>query len=204
MEISIEQKKIKDLTDIDKLTNKLIILKTNSFEKINIKPNSLILCDIDDTLLRYKFNLEYFYKKTHDFLISINDYLDETDTKNIAENEFDDYRLLNEPYHTDKEGWENFTNRLKETNSKLIFITARSKEFTEKTKQQFTQNNVNYDEYDVHYTFEHKMSKASYIEKHININGYSNVYFIDDHEYTVKNVKKTFPNIICYLFKYVL
>jgi len=87
---------------------KLIIKKINSFNLIDVKENSLVLCDIDDTVLRFDLNLDDFYSSTEKYLKEINDYLDDEDTKIIASNEYNDYRDKNTPFHTDKNGFDNF------------------------------------------------------------------------------------------------
>ena len=183
---------------------KLIIKKTSSFGPININPNSLVLCDIDDTLIRYDLTLDDFVKKTRDYLISVNDYLDEEYTFCLAKDEFAEYRDSKCPYMTDKKGWDKMYNQIKETCSKLIFITARSIEYKEITRKHFESNELNYLDFDIHYTFEHSMSKAMYIQQYINMDGFDHIYFIDDQVSIVKNVKITFPQIECYIFKYCL
>jgi hypothetical protein len=182
---------------------KLKIFKIKSFNLVDIKQNSLILCDIDDTILRYQYNMDYFIEKSRREIVYITDNFNEEDIKFLAECEYEDHRYFTEPFYTDKEGFDNMLKKISETNSNLIFITARSNKSREKTKNQLEKIGIDINNYPIHFTFEYKISKAEYIKKYIYLTQFDNIYFIDDQVNNVKNVKITFPNFNCYLFKYI-
>jgi hypothetical protein len=183
---------------------KLIIKKVTSFSVISdmIKENTLVLCDIDETVLRYKKSLDDFYKESYEYLIKIDDFFDEEDTKNLALNEFYEYRESNIPFHTDKDGWDKMIDQIEKTNSKLVFITARSNASKNTTLEQLKSVGIESNKYEYHFTYDYKMSKGSYIENFIDINQFDNVFFIDDDENTTKIVKHKHNTIDCYLYKY--
>lgn len=183
------------------IPSNLKIYKTDTFEKIFIKPNSLILCDIDDTILRYEFKLDYFIEMARKDLLDTNDYIDEEDTRSLGLELFDEFRSLNKPFHTDSEGFKKLEKQIIDTGSTLIFVTARSCIYDEQTQKQLESIGIE-TKYPIHYTFEHKMSKADYIDKFIKTDSYSNIYFIDDFEPTVKLVKNKFPDANCIIFEY--
>ncbi len=191
-------------TNSEKTINstKLVLKKINSFNCIEIKEGSLVLCDIDDTVLRYDLTLDDFVISTKKHLEDINDYIDDEDTLAIASNEFANYREINVPYHTDKEGFENLEKKIIETNSKLYFITSRSNQFKTLTESQLELIGINSNKYPIHFTFNHKMSKAEFIEKFIETHEFTQVYFIDDLPTIVKQVKYKFPHFECFIYKY--
>jgi len=108
-------------------TTKLTVKVINTFDKIIPIEKSLILCDIDDTVLRYNLTFKDFYSKVKNELKYDGDYLDEKDINDCAMEEFNLYREKNVPFHTDGEGFRRLEQKILKTNSKLCFITSRSK-----------------------------------------------------------------------------
>jgi hypothetical protein len=84
--------------------------------------------------------------------------------------------------------------------NRLIFITARSALHEDRTVKHFSDIGLNYSNYDTHYTFEHKMSKGSYIKKFIDYENFDQVIFVDDHLETLEIVKQKHTKIECYQF----
>jgi hypothetical protein len=170
----------------------------NTFNNIEIKcVKTLIICDIDNTILCYEKNIEDFIK------IIKKDFPEFTENEIIedAVYMYNIYRCINKPLHTDFDGFINIKNRLNELDGNLIFLTARNSSSLSFTKKDFNNIGLNYDEYEIHYT-DNKISKGQYIEKYINIKDYNEVIFIDDYESYIKSVSDIFPQIKCYLFDY--
>jgi hypothetical protein len=176
------------------------LFKTRSFANIDIKPDSLVLCDIDDTVLTYPLDLTHWFNKTKAHLIAINDYWDDEDCWEIALNEFSDYRKVTKPIHTDDSGFKLMEDKISSTNGQLMFITARSTQYKEKTHQDLKAIGINWNSYPIHFTLDHKMSKAEYVGKFIDTSRYSQIYLIDDNVPTVKLMKLAFPHAQCYIF----
>ena len=170
----------------------------NSFDEIIITKNkSLILCDIDDTILRFSYNINHFYNNAKLLYPEVSD----NELVNRAERDFYIHRILNKPFHTDLNGFNNLCKRIKDMNGELIFVTARSYSSEEITKKHFKSLGVDYNKFKIHYVSS-KISKGDYIKKNINLEGCKEIIFIDDLDYNLKNVKKILPQIKCYKFVY--
>ena len=178
-------------------------IEINSFEQIDIKhPNTLVICDIDDTLLYFPGMGPKKYNEilSHYMSLCFQDFQTASEyTSNYWEKLF----LTTEPMHTDKLGFYNLLYRLNENNSGLCFLTARPghESNIEYTRQNFKSLNLNYDEFVVFYS--HKTPKGEYIKTSIDVSKYTNIIFIDDLNQNLSNVKLTFgDNVQCYKFKH--
>ena len=169
-----------------------------SFDEIIIaKNNPLILCDIDDTILRFNYNLVHFYNEAKILYPKASD----NELFNRANNDFYIYRILNRPFHTDLDGFNNLCERTQQVNGELMFITARSHFAEDTTKKQFKTIGIDYNKFKIHY-LSNTISKGDYIKKNINLEGREEIIFIDDQDYNLDNVKNILPQIKCYKFVY--
>ena len=132
----------------------------------------------------------------------MHDFLDDVDASVIAIEEFNNYREKNIPFHTEKEAFERLEKRMEETNSKLFFITSRGTKVKDKTITQLSSTGIDVNKYPIYFTFDEKITKAEYIDKFIDWKSYSHVFFIDDISFITKQVKKKFPDFLCYVYKY--
>jgi uncharacterized HAD superfamily protein len=142
----------------------------NTFNNIPILEKTLILCDIDDTLITTK-KIKLRSNK---------------DNQNVIH--------LHLPKYIDKEGFQNLLEKIKITNSRLIFITARSSRSTEFTYNQFKLLNIDNKIYPI--VFCGDTSKATIVKKYINVNSFSNVVFIDDLKHNLYHMKQEFGDRI--------
>jgi hypothetical protein len=173
----------------------------NTFNDISItKENTLILCDIDDTVLTFKHldkDFMYFYNMIkQDFPDEDIDFI-----VNEARDFYNTYRSYNKPIHTDYEGFTNMVTKLKNKNSNICFLTARNEEFKDYTKKDLNNIGINYDDFIIYFTGD-KMSKGEYIKNNINLENINEIIFIDDYDNYLKSVIDLYPNIICYKFEY--
>lgn len=164
--------------------------------------NTLVICDIDNTLI-------YWNKTPKDFYNTIiNDCPDFTQEE--IEKEAIDYnnmyRMIKPPCMTDSDGFNNLREKIKSLhNSKIIFLTARTEQVKNNNsfmRKNFKAIDLDYDEFDIHYT-NNMISKGEYIQKNINHNDYDKIIFIDDYVSYIKSVKDIFPNTICYKFEHI-
>ena len=184
-----------------------MFIPINSFNDVKLgDPNTLVICDIDETLLYWKKKPEDFYQMVRDdFATILSDYTEE-EMKKEAVSWLQIYKCMHSPIMTDVIGFNNLKNNINLlSNSKIIFLTARTNNV--ETNNKFTRNNfksigLEYDDYHIHYT-DNKISKGEYIKEHIDLNGYDEIIFIDDYESYIKNVKDIFPNISCYKFEQI-
>lgn len=169
----------------------------HSFQDVVItKEKPFIICDIDDTVLAYNYNYEYFYNQAK--IIS-----PEASLQEIYQHAEDDYylhRIINKPFHTDYEGFMRMSQKVKELNGEIIFVTARHTCSIENTIKHFNEIKLDYHSYQVHYTSYPITSKGEYIQKYIDMRGKGEVIFIDDQDFNLISVKKKNPHITCYKF----
>lgn len=151
-------------------------LTINTFNKIPLTKNSLVLCDIDDTLITTKtICLKH---KTN------------TTKPNIK---------LVVPAYIDKNGFTNLLQRLEATDSKLYFITSRNESSIDFTTNQFKLLNIDINTYPILYCG--TSHKSNIVKQFIHTNSYDSIIFIDDLMYNLRNMKKEFGDkVSCFLF----
>ncbi len=180
-------------------------IKIKSFNQIQItNPNTLVICDIDKTLLYWNKKPEDFYSMVmgNDPIQTHNKYkLTQEQIHNEALDFLNMYMGIFPPTHTDLDGFTILQEQIKQTNSKLIFLTARTKSTSETwTKKNFKDIGLDYDTYQVHYT-DNIISKGDYINLRIDTTPHTDVIFIDDLDFHVESVCKLNSNIKCYQFE---
>jgi len=148
----------------------------NSFNNIEITDNSLVLCDIDETLLTNTF-IKLKSKQNNKPIIK-----------------------LNLPKYTDKTGFFNMMQKLNRTNSKLCFVTARDIKYVELTRKQFKFLGINIENFPVFFCGD--TPKGLVIKTKINLTNFKEILFIDDLKYNLDNVKKELgEKVQCILFQ---
>jgi hypothetical protein len=167
----------------------------SSFNSIPIAKNTLVLCDIDDTVLYYpecnKKCIEIV--KNGPFRLTKDAYLkDFRDACNT-------YKMVNPPSHTDYDGFKNMVYKLNKYDGKLLFLTSRSKMGHEYTKKQLQSIGIECNDDSIHYT-DNIITKGDYIKKHILISEWSEVIFIDDILFNIQTVNAIVPQIKCFQF----
>ncbi len=169
----------------------------SSFIDIPINPSAktLVICDIDDTILKPINSLNHFYQ------ILKNDFADLPHEEIIKEAR-DMQSMSNNIVgfsHTDPDGFAQFETKVKESSGTICFLTARNKQSENFTKKNFKQIGLNYENYQVYYTNNIK-HKGQYIHDHIDTSNYDCVIFIDDSSYQIDSVSCMFNHINCYKF----
>lgn len=172
----------------------------NSFNQVPINlTNTLIICDIDDTLLYFpelgpnKYNqiFDYYFSTSPDLETAI-------DKTTVCWSNLFGSTL---PTHTDINGFKTLLQKLHLYNGGLCFLTARPSHESniEFTRKNFRSLQLNYDEFKVYYSY--TIPKGEYIKSNIDLRSYTNIIFIDDMDYNLVNVKSIFGNRIqCYKF----
>ena len=174
-----------------------MVTTISSFNQINLgKSNTLVLCDIDDTILHFperdtfcKNIVDDFYP--NGFHASYNDEL-----KKLKEM----YILIKEPTHTDYSGFVSMMKTLKANNGQFMFLTARHIDSDKWTRKQLRLLGLNTSDFIIHYTGA-VMSKGDYIKQNIFYKNWTNTLFIDDYDPYIQSVATVCPEIICYKFK---
>jgi len=167
--------------------------KTVVFHNSN-KP--LVICDIDHTFIRSEFDYSFY-----------NDILKKSISNPAELNESILYMIeksikIGLVKQTDKEGFSLMLQKIQKLGGKLIFLTARSQLYQQKTIEDLKRAGLEEPEkYEIHYTG-NEISKGEYIKKHNLLEGYEYHIFIDDIIYFLESALKFYPDMNCYLFKY--
>jgi hypothetical protein len=172
----------------------------NTFESIIIdeKKKTLVICDIDNTILYQKpeQKIEFFYKMVRD------DFEDMLSEEEIIKETNDFYQMainMATPKCTDFQGFLNLEKKIKNLNGKIIFLTARNIATEKYTQNQFSKIGLDHKNYQIHYT-NNTISKGEYIKNNIDLSPYDDIIFIDDYECYISIVKNLNKNITCYKF----
>lgn len=153
-----------------------------TFKDIFLRQNSLVLCDIDDTVFDYGKEVDDYWKQ------KINDPNYEiwhSIIKRITPILTDSY------FYT-------FLDNIEKSNSVIHFITHRSDNFKDITKKHMKHYNL--DHIETHHLS--GSSKAKYINENFDLNNFEGgILFIDDSNNNVNDVANNIPNSNVYLFK---
>jgi len=170
--------------------------KISSFREIDIDPikRTLILCDIDDTLLRWEKNLYHFLAEVS----VINQHMPLEVLYYQAQHRYAEYRLSVPPKQTDPAGFIYLLSKINPI-SKCMFLTARAPSLH--TANDFANIGINDKAFDIHYT-SNKITKGEYIKKYIDILSYNDVIFIDDQPDYIQSVRIHEPSVRCFQFSY--
>lgn len=169
-----------------------MIYKTiTTFNDVEIKLNTLIICDIDNTILKYKKDYNYFVELNNQHINNI--YLSHVQ----AYTDYELYKANNcykEIMHTDFDGFNNMINK---NNGNIIFLTARHRMHDQFTRDQL--NIIKINDCQIYYTND-DISKGVYIKYNLDLKHYDEIIFIDDQDENLQSVNELNPNIICYKF----
>ncbi len=171
-----------------------------SFNQIPIPNSSLVICDIDDTLIKSKKCLSYFVKTVEeDFKM----FPDDSSKESLLKDAWDMQQMYNQIFgydHTDSDGFFAMCDKIKKSSGQLVFLTARDAKSETATRKNFQSVGLNYDDFSIHYT-NNSIPKGQFILSNINFSDYSNIIFIDDNETQLSSVNECFPQAQCYKFE---
>jgi hypothetical protein len=179
--------------------NSLSLFPTiNSFEEVHLPSSGkpLIICDIDYTFICPINNTEYFYNK-------LKLKYPEGPLAHKLASEYSNRSIsLGYVRQTDPKGFKKMVGNVELLGGDLIFLTARHKCSHQKTIDDLNRVGINGLKYKIHYT-NNQITKGEYIKLFNLTEGYDHVSFIDDYQSYIHSVFDLFPDIKCYLFKYV-
>jgi hypothetical protein len=175
-------------------------IEISSFDQVPIdSPHTLIICDIDETLLHFpdltleKYNqvLEYYNSIHSDYELALAN----------TNSHWSQIFVSSQPSHTDMDGFRRLLLRLHLYNGGLCFLTARPghESNIEFTKSNFAAIRLEYSAFVVHYSG--LIPKGEFIRNKIDLSYYSDVIFIDDMDYNLLDVSSRFgQRIKCFKF----
>ena len=173
------------------------INKVSTFKDITIKRNTLVLCDIDDTVIVFeKLGKKWWRERFDDYYERTGDF--EWSEKAVLKEWIHAIRTM-KPVHVDEHGFCDFVERIEQTGSMLVFVTARAQEISDLTTIHLNSAGI-YPKTDVHHT--NNTPKGEYIANVIDFDDFEYVVFIDDMEHNIQSVQEVFgEKVELYLFK---
>jgi hypothetical protein len=174
------------------------------FSEIDIQPNTLILCDIDDTLFYHPI-LNPIWNSLIQTFFYMRQYSD-TGKYDRVVSDLKATEYFNEIYrtipirHTDREGFFAMVGKA----SEFAFVTARPPTTKDFAYENLRSIDVNPDLYNVHFCG--NIAKGEYIVQHFDLAKYDHVVFIDDQERNLENVSILVDHkgLKLYKFKYTM
>lgn len=165
---------------------KNIIKLIRSFDDIKLKPNTLILSDIDETILKFdQVNQTWWKNNFNSHYLVHNDY---AQADEYAFSKWIEVISITKPSHTDHTGFFRLLGRVQRSNSEIEFITARNSELILHTSRHFEDLELNYMDFQVHHLG--GFSKGKYIQSMFGnkLSKYDHIIFIDDLEHNILSV----------------
>jgi hypothetical protein len=176
--------------------------KIHKFSEIEIKPNTLVLCDIDETFLHHPAINNTWIMLIHNFFcIQTQKRLGKLDNNMayLAARRYIDEIIDAIPFrHTDEEGFFAMMNSAED----FAFVTARYPTAKEFTHSNLRSMNLDPENFNIHYCGD--IAKGEYIMQNFDLSKYDHVVFIDDQLRNLENVYFVVPHsrVEIYHFKY--
>jgi hypothetical protein len=171
-----------------------------SFYQIDIiKQNSLIVCDIDETILKFDIITPNWWKNTFHYYYSLSSNYDVADAETLAC--WTEYIKTNNPIATDYNGLIYLFDKANILNSNIIFVTARLPTLIDTTNQHLKFININPDKYNFNIYHIGDKPKGEFLKSYIKNNNYDNIVFIDDLDYNLQSVYENLGEKVC-LYKF--
>jgi hypothetical protein len=163
-----------------------------SFFEVVVQPKTLVICDIDHTLLTWPKKYKDFTQKYIPMTMILRC------LPNNSDIEYSKYCENTPPRPTDLHGFRDLVKRVEERDGELLFLTARGEESHGYTINQFKMIGVD-NKHHIHYT-NGSHDKGAYISNRIDISRFNHVVFIDDTQHVLDTVMSKHPAIRCYKF----
>ena len=158
-------------------------MKIRNYDEIEVLPDSLVILDLDETLIQFDGMYDKWWEDNL-----------------IHSNELEVYRRwiqlisFTMPHMLDSYEFNNLLRRIKQTNSRMVILTARSAKLCEITLQQLVYCNIIIPLDDIYFS-DKKGRIAHSIRRRYT---YSNLIFVDDRKSNIRDVKIWIPDAICY------
>jgi hypothetical protein len=155
----------------------------HSFKEIKILPNSLIFIDLNKTLISY--------------LPNNNDTLLKKYIKgNLTRKEYLEIVTTHKPYILDKNNFNDFMNKIKKTNSKIMILTSIKEGIKSKISKTVKDAKIPIKK------IIYSKIKGQTIKNMKSKYKYDNILFIDDTLKKIKSVEELNPEVITYRIKH--
>lgn len=176
------------------------IIIINKFTTVRLETNRrpVVICDIDNTIICSVLDYNYYYQRLiHQY--SANDPMMDRAVNQMMNVD----ASLGLYMQTDRGGFADLMQRIRQAGGQLILLTARSSVHHEKTVQELKRVGIpNPEQLDIHYT-NNDIPKAHYMKTFLasRIQGCEQLIFIDDQKMNLEPVQSIFPSCQCYMFQ---
>ena len=170
-----------------------------SFFEINLKRETLVVLDIDDTIIKYSKMNKQWWKSTFDSYYKISKNYDDADEQTLNNWRIQIYSAV--PLHIDENGLFDLFKRAKELDCTIICLTARDQSLERITYEHLKQLGIN----GIKIYFSPEVEKGITLDEilstyKINCQNYKDIIFVDDLHGNLVSVHTNthHPNIKCY------
>jgi hypothetical protein len=153
-----------------------------NYDEIQMNENSLIIMDIDNTIIKFEKLHKNWWKENEPNLLDI---LEEW-LKIIKEEQ---------PIMLDEIEFINLLNKINQTKSELIFVTAREENLSELTYNQLTNCGLSIEREQIYYSYPKgkkilEICQTKNQNQNKNKQNNQNIIFVDDQLYNIEDVQK--------------
>jgi hypothetical protein len=166
-----------------------------NYDEIILQPNTLIIMDIDDTLIKFNSIGKTWWKDINEYYAKHNDV---KIAKQLAYNDWKSIIEKEKPELLDTELFLELLDRIDNTNSKLILLTARDVEMKPYTLKNIHDCGIHIEPEYVHHAWPKGKKVKELYEKYPG----DHIVFVDDYLDNIEDVIKEVPNSICYLIEH--
>ena len=159
----------------------------------------LVICDIDETVLMFEndnqcISTNWWETRKKYYIDNHNHNYDSA--QDVSYEDWLEIVNNNKPKFTDKDGFLSMLKKIEETDSTIIFLTARDQNIKELTYKHFKELDLDPNNYKIYFT--NHSAKGRFIKSNININKYNKVIFIDDLLNNLDSVSNEYNDQISY------
>jgi hypothetical protein len=166
-----------------------MIHQINSFYQIPVTKNSLIVLDIDETIMAFPHITKSWWRETY------NKNFESTNNKKLAKNlticEWREHVTVHKPYLLDEKKLKSFFGEIKQKSCKLVLLTARDSKMTEITHSHLSHCKLKFNSEQVIHDENKGEALASIVQDYPEI---SNIIFVDDFKDNLLSVKTRFSH----------
>lgn len=168
-----------------------MIIPINSFNQVQLVPNSLIVFDIDETVISFEDIDEGWWKRTFTKYYGLTNDYDSADELSLKE--WVNHITNSKPQLLDEVNFINLITQAKEINCEIIMLTARRKFLFDITIAHITHCKIDIDSDSIY--FNENKGKELYDIVMGKYPNHENIIFIDDVESNLQDVANTFSNL---------
>jgi hypothetical protein len=162
-------------------------MKIKNYNEIEVLPNTLVILDLDETIIRFPYITAKWWETTKKVYEAI-------DEKSADTRAYSDWLYIINHYNPlllDSCEFNKLLTRIKDTNSSFIIITARNIKLKDITIKHLEEFNIMCD---VYYSLDKGVTINAIKKNYL----YNYIIFIDDNEKYIKQVNEINPEIITY------